>query len=510
MTRRYLSLQPTNLAVDRLRLKARRQGAALPEPFALYRPAAHGEVVHAVDRAAAAAGIGPGLRLADARAILPELKLAPAAPAADRRFLDGLASACLRYTPAAAIDQGDGGDENDATLVLDITGCAHLFGGEAALLTDLARRLDRLGLGHRLAIAGNPALAWAWARHGAGGILKGAEADAAIPDLPVRALRLEAATITALERLGLCRIGQLQALPQRALVQRFGRELVLAMARLAGTESVPFTPLREPPRFAAATAWPEPIGRTDDIRAAILALLERLAVELERATAGARRLELLLFRVDGEVARLTVRTGQPSRHAGHLMRLADLQLDGLDIGFGIESLRVEVAEAAPLAPEQTDLAQSQDAAELARLVDQLRQHLGPDAVRRLVPRQSHWPEHAQALLDPAAAPVGPEPWLARQPRPLHLHDRPVRIDAVAPVPDGPPILLRRFGEAAPVRAASGPERLEPEWWQGEAAPPRPRDYYRVVDAQGQALWLYREGRFGDPLPPAWYVHGVFE
>ena len=504
MTRRYLSLQLTNLAIDRLRLKARQQARALPEPFALYATAAKGAVLHAVDAVAAGAGIAPGMRLADARAILPEVALAPATPAADRRFLDGLATACLCYTPLVAF-------EDDAALSLDITGCAHLWGGEQALLDDLARRLSRQGLGHQLAIADNPALAWAWARYGDDRrILRGEAATAARRRLSVRALRQDAVTTAALERLGLMTIAELEALPQRSLVRRFGRELVLAMARLAGSDSLPFTPLRAVPRFAAQTSWPEPIGRTEAIEAAIRTLLERLMGELERAVVGARRLEILLFRVDGEVVRLALRTGRPSRHADHLMKLASLELDGLDIGFGIESIRLEVVDTAPLHPEQVDLAQSHDAAELARLTDQLRQRLGADAVQRLVPHASHWPEHAQASIDPATAAERPASWLAPQPRPLRLLDQPARIDAMAPVPDSPPILLRRFGQSEKVREASGPERLEPEWWRTSQDLPRPRDYYRVVDAAGQTLWLYREGRFGDTQPPAWCVHGLFE
>lgn len=471
--------------------------------MALYVAGGNGETLYAVDDAAAGHGLAPGLRLADARAILPDLALLPAAPAADRRFLEGLAAAALRYTPLVALD-------GDDALMLDITGSAHLFGGEAGLLADLRARLERLGLRHRLAIADGQALAWAWARYGRGGALKGGETAGIIAELPVRALRQDAVTTAALERLGLRRVGQLMALPQRSLVQRFGRELVLALGRLRGVEPETFTPLHEPPRFAARLSWPEPIGRTEDIEAAALDLLECLGHELERAVAGARRLELLLFRVDGEVLRLTVKTGQPSRHAGHLLKLFALQLDGLDVGFGIESMRLEVADAAPLAPAQVDLAQDQDAAELMRLVDQLRQRLGDAAVGRLVPVQSHWPERAQRAVDPAVVANVGDGWLAPQPRPLRLLDRPIRIEAMAPVPDGPPRLLRRSGRPGPVRLATGPERLEPEWWRVGEVLPGMRDYYRVVDAAGHDLWLYREGRYDEVEPPGWWVHGAFE
>ena len=501
--RRCLSLQLTNLPIDRLRLKERKLGSALPEPFAFYAEGPHGEIIHAVDAAAAAKGVKPGLRLTDARAMLPDLALAPAAPAAERRFLESIAKACLRYTPAVAL-------VGAAALVLDITGCAHLFGGEAALLHDLHTRLDRQGLGHRLAIADGQAAAWAWARYGTGGILKGEVAHAALLALPVRALRLDRETTVVLERLGFRHVHQLQAMPQQAIVRRFGREPVLALGRLLGSEPEIFEPLRPPSRFAAHSSWPEPIGRTEDIHAAIHDLLIHLGCELEQAVAGARMLELLLFRVDGEAACLTVRTGVPSREVAHLLKLFELQLDGLDIGFGIETMRLEVTDAAPLRLEQTDLTQDRDAAERARLVDQLRQRLGKGAVVSLVPVQSHWPEHAAAAVDPAEIPPKHGDWLAVQPRPLRLLDRPFFIEAIAPVPDGPPVLLRRYGRSERVRAAVGPERIEPEWWRLASEPPRPRDYYRIVDAAGHILWLCREGRYDDRQPPGWFVHGMFE
>lgn len=503
--RRSLSLQFTNLPIDRLRLKARRRGTALPEPLALYAGGAKGEVLRAADAAAMAKGVTPGLRLADARAMLPELVLAPATPEADQRFLEGLALACQRYTPKVALD-GHGAD----ALLLDITGSAHLFGGEAGLLRDLGQRLDRRGLGHRLAIADTQAAAWAWARHGKGGILAAGAGPEALQALSVRGLRLDAETTAALERLGLHCVGQLQAIPGRPLVRRFGVAPVLALGRLFGGEPETFKSLHEPPRFSARIGWAEPIGRTEDIAAAIGDLAARLAGELERAVAGARACELLLFRVDGEVARLAMSTGRPSRDAAHLRKLFELQLDGLDIGFGIDAMRLDVTDMAPLPPEQAGLGQDQDAAALALLVDQLQQRLGRDAVQRLVPVQSHWPEQAQAGADPASPPEKPGAWLAGQPRPLRLLDRPARIEAMAPIPDGPPILLRRSGQSGKVKAATGPERIEPEWWHAGQPQARPRDYYRVTDSEGRLLWLYREGRFGDHEPPAWHVHGVFE
>ena len=371
-------------------------------------------------------------------------------------------------------------------------------------MADLDRRLERLGLTRRLAVAGRLAAAWAWARFGAGGLLP-AEAEA-LQDLPAAALRLDADLLAALRRLGLRRVGQLAALPRSALLTRFGPTLPIRLDRLLGQGEEEFVPLQEPRAFSARIGWPEPIGRTEDIAAATLRLLATLCRELERRQLGVRRLALGLHRVDGKVARLTVGTGRPVREPAHLFRLLALELDGVDIGFGVEFMLLEALETAPLGAAQADLATDVDAAELDRLVDQLAQRLGAARVVRLQPVDSHLPERAQALA-PAGAALHPRPWLARQPRPLRLLPHPEPVEAMAGVPDGPPLWLRRRRERLRVTAAAGPERILPEWWRGE--PGRPRDYYRVATAAGGTFWVSREGMYGDPQPPRWRVRGGF-
>src|SRR3546814_11258041 len=83
--------------------------------------------------------------LADARALVPGLRTAPADAAEDARVLAGLADWCGRYTPWVATDGGDG-------LFLEITGCAHLFDGESRLRADLLRRLRTFGFAGRAEI----------------------------------------------------------------------------------------------------------------------------------------------------------------------------------------------------------------------------------------------------------------------------------------------------------------------------------------------------------------------
>ena len=501
MSRRYLSLWLPEWPIERMRLKARRGGLPFPpedRPLTLVASERGVPRLTAVGQAARALRLVPGMALADARAACPELLVRRAEASADAEELAALGLWCARYSPRVMVDGADG-------LALDLTGCSHLFGGERSLLADLDRRLERLGLTRRLAVAGRLAVAWAWARFGAGGLLP-AEA-AALHELPAAALRLEPDLLADLRRLGLRRVGQLAALPRATLLTRFGPALPTRLDRLLGHSEEEFVPLREPVAFSVRIGWPEPIGRTEDIAAATRHLLASLSRELERAQLGVRRLALGLYRIDGKVARLAVGTGRPVRDTAHLFRLLALELDGVDIGLGVEFMLLEALETAPLTAAQADLATDRDAAELDRLVDQLAQRLGAARVVRLQPVDSHVPERAQALV-PAGAPLTPRPWLARQPRPLRLLPDPEPVEAMAGLPDGPPLWLHRRRERRRIVAAAGPERILPEWWRPDADPARPRDYYRVATEHG-AFWVSRDGLYGDPEPPRWRVRGAF-
>jgi protein ImuB len=500
MSRRYLSLWLPAWPLERMRLKARRQGRPFPPeeaPLALVAPERGVPLLTAVNPAGRALGVTPGLPLADARAICPGLLVRDAEPVADAEELATLGLWCTRYSPKVMLDGTDG-------LAVDITGCSHLFGGERSLVAHLEQRLNRLGLTHRLAVAGRLAQGWAWARFGDGGLTPAAEE--AVLALPVAALRLEAGLLQALQRLGFRRIGQLAGLPRAALLTRFGPALPTRLDRLLGQGEEEFTPLRETREFAVRIGWPEPIGRSEDIAAATLRLLTSLCRELERTQLGARRLALGLYRVDGKVARLAVGTSRPVRDPVHLLRLLTLELDGVDIGFGVEFMLLEALETAPLGAAQADLATDADAADLDRLVDQLAQRLGAARVVRLKPVDSHLPERAQELV-PAGAVFRGRPWLARQPRPLRLLPHPEPVEAMAGVPDGPPLWLRRRRECQHVIAATGPERILPEWWRDE--PGSLRDYYRVTTAEGGSFWISRDGLYGGHPPPQWRVRGAF-
>lgn len=450
----------------------------------------------AVNRVAQVQGLRPGMKLASALAQVPHVQIAPHDPQGDARLLGALAERCTLFTPWCAV-------EGTAGLWLDISGCGHLFGGETKLLEQLTGRLKGLGLTVRAALAATPGAAWAWARFGDATTPILDSPDQLAP-LPLAALRLPPATVQTLSDLGLRRLGDLLGLPRAQVSLRFGREAVWRLDQALGAEPEPISPRRPPAPYRVHASFADPISRAEDIAATLDHLLEGLCRRLGLDGQGARRLELTLFRVDGTLARAEIGTGAPSRDPVHLARLFRDRLAEIRPGFGIEAACLEAGVVQPQAAAQTDLGGAAGEAQLSRLLDALDNRLGPGRLMRLAPRPSHVPERSVRRLAPGAPPPA-EGWPAGR-YPIRLLPHPEPIEAMAPIPDAPPLRFRWQGKLHRVVRADGPERIAPEWWHEDA---EERDYYRVEDEQGLRLWLYRLGHYGRAEPPRWYLHGVF-
>ena len=382
----------------------------------LIAPGKGGTRIVSLNRAARAGGLVEGELLSNARSKVRELQTRDADPTADAAALRRLALWCLRYTPIAAPwDESSGADG----LFLDITGCAHLFGGEERLLANLSTRLRAFGLFPRTAIADTAGAAWAVARHGArdATIVASGDERAALQALPLAALRLGEEGLLLMRRLGLRRIGEVMHQPRAPFAARFQAELLRRLDQALGHAPEPLVPVVEPPVYRAQAAFVEPIMAQEHVLEAATHLLEALARDLERDAVGARLLRLLLFRVvsktrllnDAEVVSLDLGLAAPSRDARHIAQLIGLRLhrlgSELEADFGFEAAAVHVLVAESLAERQDRLAVGEaniPPEELARLIDRLQQRLGRDAVRQLHPRQSHIPERA-VRARPAAA-----------------------------------------------------------------------------------------------------------
>ncbi len=469
----------------------------------------------ALDEAAEAIGLKRDQGVAEARAICPGLDVVEEDKAADHRLLEALADWCDRYTPLVAFD-GHGG------LFLDISGCAHLFGGEAALLKDILQRLRNLGLDVRGSISSSPGLSWAVARFGDDRIVAPEAMEEALAPLPVASLRLDEETVAALQKLGLREIGDLLAAPRAPLARRFGAHLLLRLDQALGIDEEPISPRRPVASLSAERRLSEPVQAEEDILLLARQLAETLKLGLEARGAGGRMFELLLFRVDGRVFRIEAGASRPLREPKRIAALFSERIkavhDDLDAGYGFEILRLNIVQHQDFDAGQSDFAGGgQSDTTLAAFVDQVAARLGPDCLQAFALHESHVPERAS--LSVAAADVlagGQRPvqsasfGFSRGDRPLRLFEMPEPVETfAAEVPEGPPIRFRWRRMLHQVRRAEGPERLAAEWWvDGEEAPAR--DYFRIEDEAGHRFWLFRQGLYGQSgPPPRWFMHGVF-
>ncbi len=508
--RRIMAAWCPALAIDRWRWQ---QGAAdlLDQPVVLVGESAHGPRITAASAPAQAAGARVDMRLADARALCPVLVVHPADPAGDRALLEALALWAQRWGPWSALDPPDG-------LIVDVGGVGHLFGGEAGLIADAAGCFAARGLAVRLAIAPTAGAAWALAHYGADRTVLPAGADplAALHDLPVAALRLDHAVVLLLQRLGLKRIGDLAEIDRPALARRFrdrrapGANPLVRLDQLAGRVPEPILPVVTTPLPLVQRRLVEPVRHRALLDRVVADLALALARRLEALGQGARRIDLGLWKVDGDVVQRRLELAAPTRDPAHVTRLLAHKLEDIDAGFGIEVVRLSAPWAEPLALTQTDLDQAaQDhGTSLSACIDRLTVRLGAGAVAMPLPRASHVPERAQRWVAPDPALIVQE-HLALHARPLKLLDRAEPIAVIHAAPDGLPRLFRWRGTVHEIIRAEGPERIAPEWWR-ERGRTRLRDYYRIEDSTGRRYWIYRQGLPDDGRggAPDWFLQGL--
>ncbi len=542
MGSRVMSLWLPYLATDRIRRD--RQGTDKVEGM-LSTFARTGGCYRLADLCPLAerAHLEPGMAFDDARTKVPGLITMPGDRKGDRHLLETLKVWCERYTPWTAVDRSFDRGKGYA-LWLDMGNAAHLFGGEAHLLTDLLDRLRDQGIHARAAISDHPGTAWAMARFGLDEqrILPVNGARVALASLPVAALRLTDEEALMLAEQGMDQIGALYALPRQALEARFGRGVVIRLDQALGLIDEPISPNAPLPAQQAQLIFADPIMTIDALRPSIRRLVRQISVGLEAAGLGVRRLTLALYRVDSSPVMLSIGSRHPSRQVKQLSRLLIEKADDIDPGFGIERAILDAVEIEPLLPETIawrglGTSGADPIRDLAHAVaTRGHQDHGQviSACCSALSRSAHDPAGRQVVASGRSAtalklsPVpDDEPMAVQRPsKPLRLLRRPEPIEAVAPLPDEPPILFRwRHGLHRIVRA-QGPERIAPDWWRiPEHEQPsisheitskmeeerRLRDYFAVEDSDGDRFWLFREGlyRSSQATLPRWYLHGLF-
>lgn len=546
--RRILSLWFPRLGAERV---IRLSRGTILGPLAIVAEQSNAQVITSVSDLAAKEGLNPGMALRDATAMCPSLLTRTQDKPAEALFLTSLRRWAGKFSPWVAEETPDG-------LVIDLTGCAHLFGGEETLLRQAVTDCEDLGLTVQGGIADTVGAAWAlarfsrgaapgrsgdaidqeayatraraakrrhWTRGGAapapktkaevyGVIAPPGGTRAAISGLPVTALRLSGAAIAGLSRLGVRQIGDLAGLPRAATARRFGQDVVYRLDQAMGVTPEPVSPARAADHFAVRMSFPDPIGLENDILAAIDRLLEPLCDKLRTRGRGARAVQLQACRVDAASEVIEIGLARPATVPERIRPLLALKIGDIDAGFGIDVLRIAVTVHEPV-HERQHAGHAEAAAHGARirdgsaglddLIGRLGARVGLERITRVHPADSHIPEKTATRLgaawsEPATdwpAPANARPLLIWPPEPVMADDDPM-----------PPVRFRWRRRDLALAEARGPERISPEWWLDDPNwRSGVRDYWQVVTTSGERLWLYYA--HGGDMSSGWFAQGKF-
>lgn len=496
---RYLSIWFRHLSADWLTLK---RPVLDGQPFVFATKERNRKIVTALNRQATGAGISRGMTVAEARLLIPSLTVIDDFGGKETELLTRIGLWCLRYTPVVALAGQDG-------IVLDTSGCTHLWGGEGPYLKEIVLKIRGRGFNARGAIADTPGAAWAWARYGEQHpIIAPGQLTQALCPLPVPALHLEEHTIQRLRKLGLTTIGDLLRQPRQALLLRFGHELKGRLEQILGEQEEQLSPLVPPPVYQERLTALDPIVTATGIEIALTQLLDKITTLLDKEGKGLRRAVFTIHRLDGSRQALTVGTIRPSANPRYLFKLFEPSIETLAPRSGIEVFTLDATIVEPAPPKQEALwgtGGGVDSPSFAELLDRLVNKPGVTAVNRYLPSEHHSPERSFA---PARnlGDTSPSPWPDKL-WPVHLLTPPAPIDVLVPIPDYPPKQFKYMGEYHEIVRADGPLRLENEWWLEEKGA---HDYYRVEDSDGKRYCLFRSGNYNTPTTPIrWYLLGFF-
>lgn len=498
MKRRFIAIWFQHLTTDRM---VRIQPELKDIPFVLSSPERGRMVIKAANKAALEKGIYMNMVVADCRAIHPNLQVYNYQPGQAEKLLSAFAEWCLRYTPVVAIDLPDG-------LIMDISGCAHLWGGERPYLKELLTKLRGYGYNVRAAIADTIGAAWAVSRFGKVSpiVASGKQMEVLLP-LPPAALRLEQSTLELLDKLGLYQISSFITMPRKALRRRFGQSLLSRLDQALGQEYEVMLPIQPAEPYQERLPSLEPIRTAKGIEIALSQLLEKLCLRLTKEGKGVRKCIFKCFRIDGNVQQIEIGTNQSSRNVKHLFKLFELKIATIAPALGIEVFTIEapiVEDTSVIQDALWDFTEGGNSTAIAELLDRIAGKLGVDTIHRYLPDEHYWPERSMKVAT-SLSEISETSWRMDIPRPIHLLPHPETIDVTVPMPDYPPLLFNYKGVLHHVKKADGPERIEQEWWLQQGLF---RDYYCIEDENGARYWLFRLGSY-DSGEPKWFIHGYF-
>jgi protein ImuB len=499
MRKRFVCIWFCHLKTDWISL---RKPALRKTAFVLSTPDHGRMVITAVNRLAQRQGIDCGMVLADARAIFPYLQCMDDKPSPSGKLINDIARWSIRYTPVVAVDAPDG-------LILDATGCAHLWGGEQNYLTAITKRFNALGYTVRAAMADTIGTAWAVCHYGqCEMIIEPEQQDAALLNLSPAALRLETNIVERLYKLGLKQIKSFIGMPRSALRRRFGEQILLRIDQALGKIEEPIIPVQSPEPWEERLPCLEPIATATGIKIALQRLLDSLCQRLQKEAKGLRAANFIGYRIDGRLEQISITTTRASHNVPHLFKLFEQKIETIEPALGIELFIMNAPVVEDYNARQVNIWEGNcglDDIKFAELMDRIAGKIGASNIQRFLPAEHYWPERSiqEASSLQQELTTG---WNNHRPRPLQLLSVPEAIQVMAPIPDYPPMHFRHKGKLHKIKNADGPERIEQEWWLQEG---EHRDYYCVEDEEGCRYWLFRSGHYTGDKRNQWFLHGFF-
>ena len=526
-----------------------------------------GPEVVATSRAGRDLGIDPGVPVAEARAMAGITSIGGGVqfqihdPWADKAALKSLSHWCQQFSPVFGIDDTDQPD----SILLDLSGCVHLFGSEQQLGEQVVRSFAKRGYIVQVAIADTISAAWAVARYGdsvvnrridvldqqlaersqpvgfrnsqpapgsgsSPGSLRIFDEDDTTADfvfvvsancsmmsmdpLPLAALRIDSRSIATLHQLGIHTVRQLRSLPRQDLPSRFGDDIIKRIEQALGRRTEMFEPEQPPEPIEAEWKDDYPIGDRRTIEFVLTQLVDHIAETLQQRHAGARELLCRLDQELGNPVRFSVGLLRPENRNEHLQELVSMKLDAIALPPEVNRIRIRAVTTALQVAKQKSLfsldEEADESIEFSLLINRLSNRLGTDKVLRAELVADIQPEKAanfvpliqrDGTFTQTVVAKDHSEVVPASHRPTRLLPKPVQLNTTDAISEVPESVQWK-GQQLNLASHEGPERIDTGWWREEQIC---RDYFRWQSTTGQRLWLFQCRRRNE-----WFVHGLFE
>lgn len=454
-----------------------------PSLFALITHAGRNGLILDCTAGAQALGVAPNQTLSAAEVLAPLLQSRPRDAHRELRALQKLAGLGQHFTPTVSLELPD-------SLLLEVAGSAHLFGGIEAIRDRAREFFAAQGFTARVALAPTPLAGLWFAAAGCElGVTEPAALRGALGSLPVRSLAWPREIAEHFPRLGIKRLADLLRLPRDGLAKRFGADFLRLLDRALGASPDPRSCWQAPRRCRVSRELPGELEELELLRPHLDNLVAELCRVLQSHDAGVERLKLLFRHWRRAPTMVSVGSALACRDAARWNALIEAELMHCRLAAPVLAVEIQSGALRPFVAASRDLPgeRARRGETLTELIALLRARLGRQQVFGLGVTADARPEQAACVLEPGEH----SPKLRRSaPRPAQL----LREPRLLAGKDHRPCY-----RGAALKLLCGPERIEGGWWCGEDWI---RDYYQAVSDRGEFLWIFRErGR--------WYLHGLF-